>query len=142
MVSILQGYAVDLLDAAQVGGGQVYTVPENLAGGPVGSMMQGCGLYAQGRRVSGRALKGFRSYRGRDGCRDLVLRNASSTSQPDSFFDPIATAASPRAHGFVDTRYRDCSTVMLDPLMSDGRPSSDWAASTWSMSCSFVTLHS
>ena len=46
-VAILPGYAVDALDAAQVGGGPAYTVGENLAGGMVGDAMQGCGLYAQ-----------------------------------------------------------------------------------------------
>ncbi len=43
--AIVPGYAVDELNAAQVGGGPAYTVPENLAGGPVGSTMAGCGLY-------------------------------------------------------------------------------------------------
>ena len=42
--AILPGYAVDALDAAQVGGGPSYTVGENLAGGPVGSAMASCGL--------------------------------------------------------------------------------------------------
>ena len=43
--AIVPGYAVDALDAAQVGGGPAYTVRENLAGGPVGGAMAGCGLY-------------------------------------------------------------------------------------------------
>ena len=43
--AIQPGYAVDALDAAQVGGGPAYTVGENLAGGMVGEAMQGCGLY-------------------------------------------------------------------------------------------------
>ena len=45
--AILPGYAVDALDAAEVGGGAGYMVPENLAGGMVGDAMQGCGLYTQ-----------------------------------------------------------------------------------------------
>ena len=44
--AIVPGYAVDALDAAQVGGGPAYTVSENLAGDPaIGDAMQGCGLY-------------------------------------------------------------------------------------------------
>lgn len=43
--AIQPAYAADALDAAQVGGGAAYTVSENLAGGPVGSAMNGCGLY-------------------------------------------------------------------------------------------------
>ena len=42
---ILPAYAVDALDAAQVGGGPAYTVGENLSGGMVGDAMEGCGLY-------------------------------------------------------------------------------------------------
>ena len=45
--AIQPAYAVDALDAAQVGGGAAYTVGENLSGGPVGSAMAGCGLYQQ-----------------------------------------------------------------------------------------------
>ena len=42
--AIVPAYAVDALDAAQVGEGPAYTVGENLAGGPVGGAMAGCGL--------------------------------------------------------------------------------------------------
>ena len=42
--AIVPGYALDVLNAAQVGGGQAYMVGENLSGGPVGWAMQGCGL--------------------------------------------------------------------------------------------------
>jgi hypothetical protein len=42
--AIVPGYAVDALNAAQVGGGAAYTVGENLAGGPVGWAMASCGL--------------------------------------------------------------------------------------------------
>lgn len=44
-VDIVPGYAVLALDAAQVGEGDASTVGANLAGGPVGWAMQGCGLY-------------------------------------------------------------------------------------------------
>ena len=42
--AITPGYAVDALNAAQVGGGPAYTVGENLAGGLLGPAMNGCGL--------------------------------------------------------------------------------------------------
>lgn len=45
--AIVPAYTVDALNAAQVGGGAPYTVGENLAGGPVGDAMAGCGLYRQ-----------------------------------------------------------------------------------------------
>lgn len=45
--AIQPAYAVDALNAAQVGGGAAYTVGENLPGGPVGDAMAGCGLYVQ-----------------------------------------------------------------------------------------------
>ena len=44
--AIRPAYAVDALDAAQVGGGEGYTVPEKLASSPVGWAMDGCWLYA------------------------------------------------------------------------------------------------
>lgn len=42
--AILPDYAVGALNAAQVGGGQAYTVRQNLAGQPVGWAMRGCAL--------------------------------------------------------------------------------------------------
>jgi hypothetical protein len=44
--AIRPAYAVDALDAAQIGGGEAYTVPEKLGFGPVGLAMGGCWLYA------------------------------------------------------------------------------------------------
>lgn len=44
--AIMPSYAVDALDAAQVGGGQAFTVGENLGGSALGAAMAGCGLYA------------------------------------------------------------------------------------------------
>ena len=43
--AIRPAYAVDALDAAQVAGGEAYTVPEKLGFGPVGLAMGGCWLY-------------------------------------------------------------------------------------------------
>jgi hypothetical protein len=42
--AILPAYAVDALDAAQVGGGPAFTVGENLGGSALGAAMAGCGL--------------------------------------------------------------------------------------------------
>lgn len=44
--AIRPAYAVDALDAAQVGGGEAYTVSEKLGYGPVGWAMGGCWVYA------------------------------------------------------------------------------------------------
>ena len=46
-VAILPAYAVDALNAAQVGGGAAYTVPQNLGNLAISNAMQGCGLYTQ-----------------------------------------------------------------------------------------------
>ena len=43
--AIMPGYAVDALNAAQVGGGPAYTVPQNLAGGLLGPAIYGCAPY-------------------------------------------------------------------------------------------------
>lgn len=40
-------YALDVLNAAQVGGGPAYTVPENIGNFAVNNAMQGCGLLVQ-----------------------------------------------------------------------------------------------
>jgi hypothetical protein len=43
--AIRPAYAVDALDAAQVPGGEAYTVPQRLGFSPVGLAMGGCWLY-------------------------------------------------------------------------------------------------
>jgi hypothetical protein len=43
--AIRPAYALDALDAAQVAGGEAFTVPHRLGFGPVGRAMRGCWLY-------------------------------------------------------------------------------------------------
>lgn len=45
--AIQPDYAVDVINAAQVGGGAAYTVPENIGNVAVATAMQGCDLYPQ-----------------------------------------------------------------------------------------------
>lgn len=46
-VAIMPDYAVDALDAAQVGGGPAYMTLENIGNLAISNAAQGCGLYQQ-----------------------------------------------------------------------------------------------